>query len=298
MNRNYNVYPKNKIGNGIGILNFPLRPINSFSAGKKNLGNEHKSAFQKSKKIKKLIEEIKSSNKSNSNKGINDLNNYYRYQQLLIEEKEKNKNLMENIIQLNNHIDALESQLSCRCEHHIINDEIMMLRKENEELRIFKQKVYEYSMKYDEINKDVLLCLKNIEKAVELFNINYPNSNSMEYKNDTLNKMSDNYNSIITNLTNFLKTKEDEYNTLLFEKENEINKLKVQLGDMNMNNINKFSEDMKNKINEYEYDNYNGNIDSGNNYQINEIYNQPYMTSNLNIENDKEQIIFKNTLQK
>ena len=230
-------------------------------------------------------------------KGINDLNNCYRYQQLLIEEKEKNKNLMENIIQLNNHIDALESQLSCRCEHHIINDEIMMLRKENEELRIFKQKVYEISSKYDEVNKNILFCLKNIESAVDLFNSNYQNINSVEYKNTTFNKISDNFNSIINNLNNFLKTKEAEYNILLMQKETEIHNLKDKLS--NINNVNKFVEDAKNNNNEnIIFNNINNeNIQFENIYQKNETY-RPYLSNNLDRGNNQVPLDFNNTFQK
>ena len=296
MIRNYNVYPKNKIGSGIGIFQLPLRQTNSFSTGK-NKKYESQSAFPKSKKIKKLIDEIKSSNESNIdiNKNINEMNDVYRLEKLLMEEKMKNNNLYKNIIELNSHIDELESQLNSKCQHNILNEEIMMLRKENEELKLFKQKVYEFSMKYDEVNKDILLCLKNIEKAVELFNINYPNNNSIEYKNSTLNKISDNYNDIISDLNNFLKIKEDEYNILLMEKENEISKLKDKIKDMN--NFNRFSEGSKNSNNEYEFDNYNENINYGNNYQINGIY-KPYETNNLNLENDTDSISFKNTIHK
>ena len=288
MIRSYKVYPKNKIGRGIGIFQLPLRKTKSFSSGK-NEKYECKSAFPKSKKIKKLIEEIKSSNKPNINKDIKEMNDIYRLEKLLMEEKMKNNNLYENIIQLNNHIDELESQLNCKCQHHVLDDELIMLRKENEELRHFKQKVYEFSMKYDEINKDILLCLKNVEKAVELFNINFPNNNSIEYKNSTFNKISENYNNIISDLNNFLKTKQDEYNILLMEKENEINKLKDK-----SNNINKSSEDKKNSNNEYHFDNYNENIDYGITYQRNGIYTS-YMNNNLNLEKDKEPISFKNT---
>ena len=293
MIRSYNVYPKNKIGNGISMFQLPLKQTNSFSAGKAKNFDDYKSAFPKSKKIKKLIEEINSSNKPIINNNLNDMNNIQRYEKLLMEEKTKNNNLYKNIIQLNNHIEELESQLHCQCPHHMVNvnDEIMMLRKENEELRLFKQKVYEFSMKYDEINKDILQCLKNIEKAVELFNVNYPNNNSLENKNITMNKITENYNSIISDLANFLKIKEDEYNTLLMQKENEINQLKFRLNSMN--NIDKYSEDEKHN-NGYALDNYKENTDHRNFYQTNSDY-KPYMRNNLNLGNEKDPISFKGT---
>ena len=295
MIRSYNVYPKNKIGGGMGIFQLPLRHTNSISSEKKR-NYEIKTAFPKSKKIKKLIEEIKSSNKPmiNINKNPIEINNLYVCQELLKEEKAKNKNFTENIIKLNNYIDDLEFQLSQKCQHHYMNDEIILLKKENEELKLFKQKVYNYSMNYDEINKDILLCLKNIEKAVELFNINNPNINSTEYKNNTLHKISDNFNSIVDNLTNFLKIKEDEYNTLLKEKENEINKLKDEL-NYKMN-INKYSEDVKQNQIEYEFDNYRDINEFNNTYQTKGLY-KPNTLDNLNYGNATQRIDFRNTIQ-
>ena len=296
MIRSYNVYPKNKIGSGISFLQIPLHQINSFSAGKVRK-YDCRPVFPKSKKIKKLIDEINSSNKLDKNISNNNTNNFCKYQKLFMDEKIKNKNLCENIMQLNNHIEELKYQLNIKCQQQIINDDIIMLKKENEELRIFKQKVYEISSKYDEVNKNILFCLKNIESAVDLFNSNYQNINSVEYKNTTFNKISDNFNSIINNLNNFLRTKEDEYNILLVQKDNEIQTLKNKLS--NVNNINKFVEEAKNNINENIIENnvINENIQFENNYQKNETY-KPYLSNNLNIGNNQEPLDFNNTFQK
>ena len=296
MIRSYNVYPKNKIGSGISFLQIPLHQINSFSAGKVRK-YDCRPVFPKSKKIKKLIDEINSSNKLDKNISNNNTNNFCKYQKLFMDEKIKNKNLCENIMQLNNHIEELKYQLNIKCQQQIINDDIIMLKKENEELRIFKQKIYEISSKYDEVNKNILFCLKNIESAVDLFNSNYKNINSVEYKNATFNKISDNFNSIINNLNNFLRTKEDEYNILLVQKDNEIQTLKNKLS--NVNNINKFVEEAKNNINENIIENnvINENIQFENNYQKNETY-KPYLSNNLNIGNNQEPLDFNNTFQK
>ena len=209
MIRSYNVYPKNKIGSGISFLQIPLHQINSFSAGKVRK-YDCRPVFPKSKKIKKLIDEINSSNKTDkniNNENTKNTNNFCKYQKLFIEEKIKNEKLCENIIQLNNHIEELKYQLNTKSQQNIINDDIIILKKENEELRHFKQKVYEISLKYDEVNKNILFCLKNIEAAVELFNANNPNINDIDNKNTNFNKISDNFNSIINNFNNFLKTK-------------------------------------------------------------------------------------------
>ena len=296
MIRSYNVYPKNKIGSGISFLQIPLHQINSFSAGKVRK-YDCRPVFPKSKKIKKLIDEINSSNKLDKNISNNNTNNFCKYQKLFMDEKIKNKNLCENIMQLNNHIEELKYQLNIKCQKQIINDDIIMLKKENEELRIFKQKVYEISSKYDEVNKNILFCLKNIESAVDLFNSNYQNINSVEYKNTTFNKISDNFNSIINNLNNFLKTKEAEYNILLMQKETEIQNLKDKLS--NINNVNKFVEEAKNNINENIIENNinNENIQYENNYQKNETY-RPYLSNNLDRGNNQVPLDFNNTFQK
>ena len=296
MIRSYNVYPKNKIGSGISFLQMPLHQTNSFSTGKVRK-YDCRPVFPKSKKIKKLIDEINSSNKLDKNINNNNTSNFCKYQKLFMDEKIKNKNLCENIMQLNNHIEELKYQLNIKCQQQIINDDIIMLKKENEELRIFKQKIYEISSKYDEVNKNILFCLKNIESAVDLFNSNYKNINSVEYKNATFNKISDNFNSIINNLNNFLRTKEDEYNILLVQKDNEIQTLKNKLS--NVNNINKFVEEAKNNINENIIENniINENIQFENNYQKNETY-KPYLSNNLNIGNNQEPLDFNNTFQK
>jgi len=204
MIRSYNVYPKNKIGSGISFLQMPLHQTNSFSTGKVRK-YDCRPVFPKSKKIKKLIDEINSSNKLDKNIVNNkNKNNICKYQKLFIEEKIKNEKLCENIIQLNNHIEELKYQLNIKSQQNIINDDIIILKKENEELRHFKQKVYEISLKYDEVNKNILFCLKNIETAVELFNANNPNINDIDNKNTNFNKISDNFNSIINNLNKLI----------------------------------------------------------------------------------------------
>ena len=293
---NCNHQGQNNANYGISFLQIPLHQINSFSAGKVRK-YDCRPVFPKSKKIKKLIDEINSSNKLDKNISNNNTNNFCKYQKLFMDEKIKNKNLCENIMQLNNHIEELKYQLNIKCQQQIINDDIIMLKKENEELRIFKQKVYEISSKYDEVNKNILFCLKNIESAVDLFNSNYQNINSVEYKNTTFNKISDNFNSIINNLNNFLKTKEAEYNILLMQKETEIHNLKDKLS--NINNVNKFVEEAKNNINENIIENNinNENIQYENNYQKNETY-RPYLSNNLDRGNNQVPLDFNNTFQK
>jgi len=299
MFKSYTIYPKNKIIGGSSILQFPLRHTNSFSTGKIKKF-DYNPVYPKAKKIKKLIEEINSSNRSflfnnNYNKNNDENNNIYICQKLLLEERMKNKNYTDNIIKLNNHINELEYKLSQKCEHehHMMktDDEFIKLKKENEELKSFKQKVYELSMKYDEINNDILLYLKNIEKIVESY------QSYSEDKINSLDKITDNFNSIAKNLTNYLNTKQDEYNTLIMEKEKEINELKNELNYKN--NINQFSNNIKYaRKNELELDNLreNKNDYNINYYHTNENY-EPYYANNINLENENEGNIHKNTFE-
>ena len=250
MRRTYSLYPKNKISTSTAMFQLPLKNI-SFSS-EKNYINESvsRTAIPKSKKIRKLIEEINLTNPKPT-KNANEPNNLYYYQKLLREEKLKNKNYSENIILLTKHIEELESIIKNNnnkvCQNNNINDELNKLRIENQELKIFKEKVYKISIKYDEINKDILDCLKSIENIVQIYNMN--NNCNMEYKYDNLNNISQNFKSIINDITNFMVLKQEEYNTLLNEKENEIQKLKNGLNCSNYTNTNLFSN--SNEINSY-----------------------------------------------
>ena len=267
MRRTSSLYPKNKIATSLAMFQLPLKNNNSFSSEKNNLNNPNRrTAFPKSKKIKKMIEEINLTN-PNPKRMHNEQNNVYNCQKLLLEEKMKNKNLYENIILLNKHIDDLElklnnNSLNSQNNNNIINDELIKLRQENQELKIFKEKVYALSMKYDELNKDIYNCLKSIEKIVQIFNISNSNIN-YEYENDNLNQISNNFKSIVDNLTNFINLKQDEYNTLLIEKENEIEKLKTQYNYINSDDFSNGLRTCKNyDINKnkcYEYTSINKN---------------------------------------
>ena len=97
-------------------------------------------------------------------------------------------------------------------------------------------------MKYDEINNDIINCLKTIEKIVEIFNFDTNSNKNDEFENEKLNQISDNFKSILDNLNNYMTIKQDEYNILLKEKETEIEKLKM---NYNGNNADDFSNGLK-----------------------------------------------------
>ena len=234
MKRTYSVYPKNKSITSNALFKLPLQ-THSFSIEKNNPYFQNKKNEIKSKRIKKFIEEIKLTNQTqNTEESNNKKMNLYNYQKQLIEEKIKNKCYYDNIISLNKHIDELEFKLKNNVQNtdDNINDELIRLRQENKELKIFKEKVYSFSMKYDEVNNDIYNCLQSIEKLVELYNMDFSNQN-IEYKNDNLKKISNNFKSIIKDLTNFLTIKQAEFNTLLSEKEKEIEKLKRDFNNIN-----------------------------------------------------------------
>jgi len=236
MKRAYSVYPKNKIITSNSLFQFPLKN-SSFSCEKNNLDNaDRQSAIPKSEKIKKFIEEINLAN-SNPNSNMlnfpNEQNSLYTCQKLLIEEKIKNKNYNDNIIALSKQIEELECQI--KFGDQSINDEIIKLRQENQELKKFKEKVYSFSLKYDELNRDIINCLKSIEQMIHIFNddSNSIQNQNIEFRNNNLNKISNNFKSVINDLSDFMKIKQSEYNTLLMEKEKEIQKLKRDFNNLN-----------------------------------------------------------------
>ena len=270
MKRAYSVYPKNNIITSNSLFQFPLKN-NSFSCEKNNLDNVNRqSAFPRSEKIKKFIEEINLAN-ANSNSNLlnfsNEHNSLYTCQKLLIEEKIKNKNYNENIIALNKQIEELECKIKFGDQN--INDEIIKLRQENQELKMFKEKVYSFSLKYDELNRDIINCLKSIEQLVHIYNDDYSNSiqsQNEEFRNNNLNKISNNFKSVINDLSDFIKIKQSEYNTLLMEKEKEIQKLK-----RDFNNINP--------------DTYSKGLKSCRNFEINKKESEFSKLNKLNLNN-------------
>ena len=287
MKRKFSLYPKNKISPSFGIFQIPLKANISFSS-EKNMANVNtpRTAFPKSKKIKKLIEEINLSNPIPKNRRTEGTN-LYECQKLLREEKLKNKNYEDNIILLNRQIDELQLRLQnycCqKCQNNDVNDELIKLRQENQDLKLFKEKVYEFSIKYDELNKDILNCLKSIEKIVQIYN-NDNLSQNIDFKYNNLNKISNNFESIINNLTNFMTIKQEEYNTLLIEKEKEIEKIK---NEINCSHINDFSYGLKsykelgNRRKSYEYNNINKENKLGLTNHCNK-FNTVYKTNEFN----------------
>ena len=300
MRRNFGLYPKNKISTSTAMFQLPLKNI-SYSSEKNIFNNDTiaRTAFPKSKKIKKLIEEINLKN-PRPIKIKNEANNLYICQKLLREEQLKNKNYYENIIQLNKVIDELEFKLKTNCQNYQncinVNDELIKLRKENDELKLFKERVYNFSMKYDELNKDILDCLKSIEKIIEIFNMdNY--SFSVDNKNCNLNEMSENFKSIINDLTDFIAVKQEEYNTLLKEKENEIEKIKREY----ISNVEFYSNGFKscknfgeNTYKSFDYTNYNKIHEYGKKSKTN-TYNKNLKNKDFENENSKRNVDYKST---
>jgi hypothetical protein len=229
MRRQSSLFPKNKAMTSKLLFQLPLKN-NSFSYERYNTENPNeKSVLPKSHKITKLIKEIKNSNPVQF---PTEQTNLYNYQKLLLEEKIKNKNYCDIIASLKKQIEEMESKFDLNGQN--INDEIMRLRRENQELKIFKEKVYSFSVKYDEINRDIINCLKSIEELVQIFNDDYSNyRENEEYRNNNLNKISYNFKSIVNNLYNFMKIKQSEYNILLIEKDKEIQDLKTILNNIN-----------------------------------------------------------------
>ena len=229
MRKQISLCPKNKKVISNFMFQLPLKN-NSFSYERINTENPNeKYTLPKSHKITKLIKEIANSSPVQF---LTEQTNLYNYQKLLLEEKIKNKNYSDIIFSLKKQIEEMKNKFEFNGQN--INDEIMKLRHENEELKLFKEKVFSFSIKYDEINRDIINCLKSIEELVQTFNDGYCDfSGNIEYRNNNLNKISYNFKSIANNLCNFMKIKQSEYNILLIEKDKEIQQLKTDLNNVN-----------------------------------------------------------------
>ena len=230
MRRNFTLYPKNKISSSFAMFQLPLRK-NTFSEKNLTTNEVRRTAIPKSKKlIKKLIEELNISCIKGKHNNI-ESNNLSECQKLLMEEKMKNKNYSENIIALNKYIEDLEFQLKVNCQSNTLNEnrneEIMRLKRENEELKQFKEKVYLFSIKYDEVNKDILNCISSIGRIIEKYSMQNT-SNDFDYRSNEIFQIANNFKNIMNNLNDFMNIKQEEYNILLNEKENEIIKLRKE----------------------------------------------------------------------
>ena len=297
MRRNYSLYPKNKISTSIVLYQLPLKKINnSFSTEKINCNNTYRrESYPKADKIKKIIEEINLTNPNPSNIN-NESNNLNACQKQLLEERIKNKNYSENIIILTKHIEELESKLkknNPNVQNINMNEELMKLKQENKELKQFKEKVYSFSMKYDELNKDIINSLKSIEKIIEIYNLNDFNKNYENEKNN-FNTISNNFQLILDNLNNYITVKQDEYNMLLMEKDNELKELKCQYNNSNIdyfaNGLRTFRNNNNNKI--YEKMNLKKNFKLRNQNRFNGFC-RIYKTNDFNFENKRKKLVFK-----
>ena len=96
---------------------------------------------------------------------------------------------------------------------------------------------------------------------------------------------------ILDNLNNFITMKQDEYNMLLIEKDNEMKKLRRQCNDRNIdyfsNGLRSFRNNNK-KINSYTSLNKNYKVRNPNNF--NDLY-KIFKTNEFNYENKKKKLL-------
>lgn len=204
----YKIFPKNEINHATAQLN-TLREQPKIRPG----------SVKSDLRAKNIIINRENEHSPISTRFINE-SNYYK--KLFEEEKVKNKKLKNNILLLNKRIDELEYELSIKSK-----SESPTLQKENEELKLFKQKVYLFSMKYDELNENILESLKEIDNIIE----SLEKSNikiSFSIKLNELSKTADSFKSIVTQMSNFMTCKQEEYNVLLKQKELEISEIKKE----------------------------------------------------------------------
>ena len=219
----------------------------------------------------------------NKMKNIEESNNLLGYQKLLSMDQEKNKKQNKSKFSLNKRINDLEFQLTGKnftseqqdntynsnnysnnynfssnynnYTNSNVNEEILKLKKENQELKNFKQKVYNFSMRYDEINENILNCLKSLDAIINMLS-NGNISQNYEINFGEIQKTSDNFKEILNYLVDFISIKQDEYNSLLQQKEFDNLKLKKEIEKLNNINNNSVSFNNRNE-NNYKTDDFN-----------------------------------------
>ena len=219
----------------------------------------------------------------NKMKNIEESNNLLSYQKLLSMDQEKNKKQNKSKFSLNKRINDLEFQLTGKnftseqqdntynsnnysnnynfssnynnYTNSNVNEEILKLKKENQELKNFKQKVYNFSMRYDEINENILNCLKSLDAIINMLS-NGNISQNYEINFGEIQKTSDNFKEILNYLVDFISIKQDEYNSLLQQKEFDNLKLKKEIEKLNNINNNSVSFNNRNE-NNYKTDDFN-----------------------------------------
>lgn len=140
----------------------------------------------------------------------------------LHEERMKNSRYLSEISSLKMQIECLNKQQHC---HRIdCNENRDKLIRENEELRKFKDTVFSISKRYDEINKGVLISLKEMDQLFAQMN---EAGEGMTYFNKmgAIESSINTFENVINTLEVMMKSKQDEYNFLIGTRENEIKQL-------------------------------------------------------------------------
>lgn len=217
----------------------PPRPQQSLAL--KNSNSNYGGVISKNQRLRRIAESLHSPirrtysavSPSNSNlissKTTRYFNNNYSpsieyLQDLLEKEQAKNETYRNDIIILNRRIDELELALEEKGNYKRGDNELI---KENTELKIFKQSVFSLSRQYDEINENIIVALSEINRLFQKLNEKKFNM-GIELKLKTLNSIQSNFENVIQNLLNTMKIKQDEYNLLLNEKENDVQKIMQQ----------------------------------------------------------------------
>lgn len=201
-----------------------------------------------SARLKKLASSIESQKTKrsplrDSNSSFTDLQMKVDYlEKSLNEEKLKNVNYISEISHLKKINQKFEMQLKTHQNNSSINQynhkAIDYLLKENEELKKFKENVFVLSKRYDDINESVLVSLQQIDMLFTEIN---HSRNTMSYSNkvEFVESSRASFETVINKLVDMMKSKQDEYNYFISEKEREINELiqeKKALKNLNTTN--------------------------------------------------------------
>ena len=204
----------------------------------KNSNSNYDGVISKNQRLRRIAESLHSPirrthsaiSPSNSNRPSSKTARYFNnnyspsveyLQELLSKEQAKNESYRNDIIILNRRIDELELALEERGSDKRGDNELI---KENTELKIFKESVFSLSKQYDEINENIIVALSEINRLFQKLNEKKFNM-GIELKLKTLNNIQNNFENVIQNLLNTMKVKQDEYNLLLNEKENDVQKI-------------------------------------------------------------------------
>ena len=154
-------------------------------------------------------------------------------------------------------ISTITNNINVEGNNEINSENFNKLKKEIKDLRTFKNKIFEISKDYDNINQQIFVSLGKIQKLSEELNKYYYNKVNDDYLTinydfeiDCHENVHKTIQEIFIYISKFLKNKQEEFNYLIQIKDikvNEISKQKKQLEEKNIK-LNEIIFEKDNKI--------------------------------------------------